>query len=67
MNDKVLLDKYIALAEKEKKVTFAGRLGTYRYMDMDVTIKEALNLSASLLSDLDEHKALKSFYHIETM
>ncbi len=67
VNDKVLLDKYIALAEKEKKVTFAGRLGTYRYMDMDVTIKEALNLSASLLSDLDEHKALKSFYHIETM
>ena len=67
VNDKVLLDKYIALAEKEKKVTFAGRLGTYRYMGMDVTIKEALNLSASLLSDLDEHKALKSFYHIETM
>lgn len=67
VNDKVLLDKYIALAEKEKKVTFAGRLGTYRYMDMDVTIKEALNLSASLLSDLDEHKAIKSFYHIETM
>lgn len=67
VNDKVLLDKYIALAEKETKVTFAGRLGTYRYMDMDVTIKEALNLSDSILSDLDEHKALKSFYHIETM
>lgn len=67
VNDKVLLDRYIALAEKERKVTFAGRLGTYRYMDMDVTIKEALNLSDSLLSDLDEHKALKSFYHIETM
>ena len=67
VNDKVLLDKYIALAEKETKVTFAGRLGTYRYMDMDVTIKEALNLSDSILSDLDEHKAIKSFYHIETM
>ena len=62
-----MLDKYIALAEKETKVTFAGRLGTYRYMDMDVTIKEALNLSDSILSDLDEHKAIKSFYHIETM
>lgn len=67
VNDKVLLDRYIALAEKERKVTFAGRLGTYRYMDMDVTIKEALNLSDSILSDLDKHKALKSFYHIETM
>ena len=67
VNDKVLLDKYIALAEKETKVTFAGRLGTYRYMDMDVTIKAALHLSDSVLSDLDEHKAIKSFYHIETM
>lgn len=67
VNDKVLLYKYIALAEKETKVTFAGRLGTYRYMDMDVTIKEALNLSDSILSDLDEYKAIKSFYHIETM
>lgn len=35
------LNKYKELAEKEEKVTFVGRLGTYRYMDMDVVIKEA--------------------------
>ena len=29
-------------ANKETQVTFVGRLGTYRYLDMDVTIKEAL-------------------------
>ena len=37
-----MLADYIALAKQEKKVTFVGRLGTYRYLDMDVTIFEAL-------------------------
>ena len=37
-----LLAQYGERSEKEKKVTFIGRLGTYRYMDMDVTINEAL-------------------------
>jgi UDP-galactopyranose mutase len=36
------LKKYRDLIRKEKKVTFLGRLGTYQYLDMDVTIKEAL-------------------------
>jgi UDP-galactopyranose mutase len=38
-----LLEQYKALAKTEKKVTFVGRLGTYRYLDMDVTIAEALD------------------------
>jgi UDP-galactopyranose mutase len=38
-----LLEQYRALAKTEKKVTFVGRLGTYRYLDMDVTIAEALD------------------------
>ena len=38
------LEKYSKLAEKESNVTFIGRLGTYRYMDMDVVIKEALRI-----------------------
>jgi UDP-galactopyranose mutase len=33
---------YLALAEAEPNTTFIGRLGTYRYLDMDVTIAEAL-------------------------
>jgi len=30
-------------------VTFVGRLGTYRYLDMDVTISEALDVAARFL------------------
>ena len=50
LDDKALLDQYEALAAAEEGVTFAGRLGTYRYLDMDVTIREALDLSAKLLA-----------------
>ncbi|MBO1325961.1 UDP-galactopyranose mutase [Acetobacter sp. TBRC 12305] len=42
VHEKRMLDSYIALAREEKAVSFLGRLGTYRYLDMDVTIKEAL-------------------------
>lgn len=38
----VLYAKYKELADKEKNVLFGGRLGTYRYMDMDQVIKQAL-------------------------
>ncbi|WP_315942140.1 UDP-galactopyranose mutase, partial [Salmonella enterica] len=38
MGEMALLDKYLSLAEGEKNITFVGRLGTYRYLDMDVTI-----------------------------
>lgn len=65
VNDKFLLEKYIVLAENERNVTFAGRLGTYRYMDMDVTIKEALMLSDMILNDIIRKDTLKSFYHDE--
>jgi UDP-galactopyranose mutase len=40
--DKADLTQYVALARAEAKVTFIGRLGTYRYIDMDVAIGEAL-------------------------
>lgn len=49
VDDKTILEKYLQKAEREKNVTFAGRLGTYSYMDMDVTIKEALTLSKNIL------------------
>ena len=38
-----LLDQYMLRARSEKDITFVGRLGTYRYMDMDVTIRTALD------------------------
>lgn len=65
VNDKQLLKKYIEKAHQEQGVTFVGRLGTYRYMDMDVTIEEALNVSDSILNDIMNKKAISSFYHDE--
>lgn len=35
--------RYRALAEKEGNVLFGGRLGTYRYLDMDDTIRLSLD------------------------
>ncbi len=40
----MLYEKYKALAENEKNVIFAGRLGSYKYYDMDQVIEEALSL-----------------------
>lgn len=37
-----LYQKYKALADKEEKVIFGGRLGEYKYYDMDAVIEEAL-------------------------
>ncbi|MBQ9664480.1 MAG: UDP-galactopyranose mutase [Oscillospiraceae bacterium] len=43
-----LYRQYKALAEKEDKVIFGGRLGEYKYYDMDQVISEALSLSGKL-------------------
>ena len=48
--EKSLLADYVALAETASNVTFVGRLGTYRYLDMDVTIREALDLAETFLA-----------------
>ena len=40
-----LYEKYRELAEKEKNVIFGGRLGLYRYYDMDKVIRAALDAS----------------------
>ncbi len=40
-----LYAKYKELANKDEKIIFGGRLGQYKYYDMDITIKEALDMS----------------------
>ena len=40
-----LYQQYKALADKEQKVIFGGRLGEYKYYDMDQTIAAALKLA----------------------
>ncbi len=49
-NDKELLEQYVKLVENEDKITFIGRLGTYRYLDMHVIIGESLDLAKTCLS-----------------
>ena len=53
VGEMALLDKYLALAKSEKNITFVGRLGTYRYLDMDVTIAEALKTAEVYLKSID--------------
>ena len=45
-----LYQEYKKMSEKEEKVIFGGRLGEYKYYDMDVTIRSALNLAESILN-----------------
>lgn len=44
-----LYGRYKAIADKEERVVFGGRLGLYRYMDMDVTVRAALDLAKRLI------------------
>ena len=46
----VLYAKYKELADREEKVIFGGRLGEYKYYDMDQVIAAALDKAASLWS-----------------
>lgn len=49
-----MLDRYVRTAMATRNVSFLGRLGTYRYLDMDVTIGEALEACTIM----DQHLAL---------
>ncbi len=48
------LPKYMARVREETKVTFVGRLATYRYLDMDVAIKEALEAARAWI-EMQKH------------
>ena len=47
--NEVIYNKYRELADKEENVIFGGRLGEYKYYDMDAVIESALNLSKRVL------------------
>ena len=46
----------------ERLVTFVGRLGSYRYLDMDVTIGEALTAADGMLKRISEGAAIPTFF-----
>lgn len=64
-HDKGLLLKYRTAAESLQKVTFIGRLATYRYMDMHHVIGEALNYATVFLAALDSQQKPPVFPNTE--
>ncbi|MCA0922790.1 UDP-galactopyranose mutase [Pseudooceanicola nanhaiensis] len=61
VDEKAMLADYVAKAEATAGVTFVGRLGTYRYLDMDVTIREALDTARTFLVHVREGTAMPAF------
>ncbi len=61
VKEKEQLAEYVARAEREASVTFVGRLGTYRYLDMDVTIREALDTARLYLANKAESTSMPAF------
>ncbi len=61
-DEQAMLMKYIQLARDTSGVSFVGRLGTYRYLDMDVTIGEALKASELMLELIAAKRPIPSFF-----
>ncbi len=58
VREKAMLADYARLAQAADGVTFVGRLGTYRYLDMDVTIREAMDAARAFLSHQAQNRAM---------
>ena len=52
--NEALYRKYAALAKQERNVLFGGRLGEYRYYDMDQTVAAAMRLVKSIQEKSEE-------------
>jgi UDP-galactopyranose mutase len=61
VKDKEQLEQYVERAKRETGITFVGRLGTYRYLDMDVTIREALDTAREFLAKKAENAPVPVF------
>lgn len=61
-DEKALLERYVELARTQQNVTFVGRLGTYRYLDMDVTIREALDTADAYINAQQGKGSLEAFF-----
>ena len=61
VKEKALLSDYVQKAQTTKGVTFVGRLGTYRYLDMDVTIREALDTADAYLKAVETGTEMPAF------
>lgn len=57
-----ILEKYFLKAKNEQSVSFLGRLGTFRYLDMDVTVSEALKACELIEKSFIDNKKIPSFF-----
>lgn len=62
VKEKEQLGQYVEMARREANATFVGRLGTYRYLDMDVTIFEALKVATGVKAALVNRESVPSFF-----
>jgi UDP-galactopyranose mutase len=62
MEEQETLRRYVEMAKKENNISFVGRLGTYRYLDMDVTIAEALDAAAQFLTCSAANEPVPAFF-----
>jgi UDP-galactopyranose mutase len=62
VDEQAMLARYIELAKATPGVSFVGRLGTYRYLDMDVTIGEALNAAEAMLETIERGQKIPTFF-----
>ena len=60
--EQAMLKNYLDLASREKNISFVGRLGTYRYLDMDVTIAEALDAATTFLASRKKDIPVPTFF-----
>ena len=63
VNEKQLLERYHKLAKAQNDVSFIGRLGTYRYLDMDTTIAEALNAANVFIQAEKQSHQIPAFFY----
>ncbi|WP_062226673.1 UDP-galactopyranose/dTDP-fucopyranose mutase family protein [Aureimonas frigidaquae] len=61
--DEARLAAYVALGRGTSGVTFAGRLGTYSYIDMDVAVRRAIDTAQAAGAALSQGAAPCAFYH----
>lgn len=61
VDEQTMLAHYAVRARQETQVTFAGRLATYRYIDMDTSISEARIVANRYLRSLQDVVPMPAF------
>ena len=60
-----LYRQYVTQAKKENRTSFVGRLGTYRYLDMDKAIEEAIFAANDTIARISSAEKIPAFFGAE--